>query len=177
MTDLVEWVGPGFGGFAVTRFATRVAATQIAQRKPSWGKHAGAGVSIGAFLAAWFLAGRLKWLSKYHTPIVVGSAIAAIQSLIQLYIPKLGWMVADASPELDAQSQSQMAAAQNPVAALNLQPTNEDPNEYTYNDSYDAGRYAPSQQASAGGHGQVDPADLAVDDLVGQTQNLGVFSN
>lgn len=176
MSDLVEWVGPGFASFAATRFATRVAATQIAKRKPSWGKHAGAGVSIGAFLAAWFLGHRLKWLGKYHTPITVGAAIAALQSLIQLYIPKLGWMVSDASPELAAAEPTadplSVAAAQH-----QLRPVNEDPNEYTYNDSYDAGRYSPAQQGAGGGSDGVDPADLQVDDMMGQSANLGVFSN
>ena len=108
--DLAEWVGPGFAGFAATRFATRVAATQIAKRKPSWGKHVGAGVSVGAFLAAWFLAHRVRWLAKYHTPITVGAAIAALQSIIQLYIPRLGWMLADATPELAAGSANALVA-------------------------------------------------------------------
>lgn len=183
MSDLAEWVGPGFAGFAATRLATHIASTQIAQRKPSWGKHVGAGVSIGAFLAAWFLAHRVKFLAKYHTPVTVGAAIAAIQSLLQLYIPKLGWMVSDASPELEAASlaPSQQLAAQH----ADLQPTNDDPNEYTYNDSFDAGRYSPVSKrgvANASGTGpgsppEEDVSDLEISDAVGQTQNLGVFSN
>ncbi len=178
MTDLVEWVGPGFASFAVTRFATRVAATQIEAKKPSWGKHVGAGVSIGAFLAAWFLAHRVKWLAKYHTPITVGAAIAALQSLIQLYIPKLGWMVSDAAPEL-----AQVSVATGALSAprMDLMPVNDDPNEYTYNDSFDAGRYnktgmAPPPQNGAGPPAD-DLSDLAIDDAIGQSQNLGVFSN
>ena len=180
-TDLAEWVGPGFAGFALTRFVTRVASTQIEQRKPSWGKHVGAGVSISAFLAAWFLAHRWKWLAKYHTPITVGAAIAAIQSIIQLYIPKLGWMISDASPELAAANDaavSQLAAPQ-----IDLQPVHIDPNEFTYDDSYDAGRYSrPTGQSPP----IVDPgtqtraiddmSDLAIDDAIGNA-NLGVFSN
>ncbi len=176
-TDLAEWVGPGFASFAATRFATRVAATQIAAKKPSWGKHVGAGVSIGAFLAAWFLAHRVKFLAKYHTPITVGAAIAALQSLIQLYIPKLGWMVADASPEL-------AAAAVDASTAPQLMPVHEDPNEYTYNDTFDAGRFSktglPPRTAGetppiiAQRPGEDDLSDLQIDDAIGQ--NLGVFS-
>lgn len=175
LTDLVEWVGPGFGGFALTRLATRIAATQIAQRKPSWGKHVGAGVSIGAFLAAWFLAHRLKFLAKYHTPIVVGSAIAALQSIIQLYIPKLGWMVSDASPEL---AQAAISPAELQAAHLDLQPIDEDPNEFTYNDAFDAGRHSKLAATGPGGPAQHDDvSDLAIDDAIGQTQQMGVFSN
>lgn len=179
-TDLAEWVGPGFAGFAVTRFATRVAATQIAQRKPSWGKHVGAGVSVGAFLAAWFLAHRWKWLAKYHTPITVGAAIAAIQSLVQLYVPKLGWMLADASPDLNVGG-AQLAAN---VTSPQLQPVHDDPNEYTYNDTFDSGRYGKNGQSppiigrdGPGGPAQAEIEDLAIDDAIGQSQNLGVFSN
>lgn len=180
LSDLAEWAIPGFAGFAATRFVTRVAATQIAQRKPSWGKHAGVGASIGAFLVAWFLGHRLKLIAKYHTPVTVGAAIAAAQSIIQLYFPKLGWMLADASPEL--------AAAQSPQtnlmpAAMQLQPAHEDPNEYTYNDTFDPGRYGKGAQPGQsppimGPSGQQhEMSDLAIDDAIGQSSNLGVFNN
>jgi hypothetical protein len=178
LTDLVEFVGPGFGGFAVSRFVTRAAATQIAKRAPSWGKHAGAVAAVGSFLAAWFLAHKVKFLEKYHTPIVVGSAIAGLQSLIQLYVPMLGWIVSDASPELaGATAQNQLAVAQ-AQATAHLLPTNEDPNEYTYNDSFDAGRYsqAPQTPSKIGMPAGPAPDDLAIDDAIGQS-NLGVFSN
>jgi hypothetical protein len=133
--DIVEFVGPGFAAFAATRFGTRVIATQAAKYKPGLGKHAGALASVGAFFAAWLLAHRVKWLHKYHTPIVVGAAIAALQSLIQLYIPRLGWMVADATPEL-------VAARTEPAVPLeDFEDTDENPEDYTYNDSYDPGRH------------------------------------
>jgi hypothetical protein len=194
-TDLVEFVVPGFGGFAATRFVTRVAMTQVAQRAPSWGKHAGAVASVGSFLAAWFLAHKWKWLEKWHTPIVVGSAIAAGQSLLQIYAPNLlGWIVSDATPDVSATSASQAAisAPDQQLAQLQLQPTNEDPNEFMYNDSYDAGRYSGSHGPSSMKVGPVPPgktgppqesppaagdlADLAIDDAIGSA-NLGVFAN
>lgn len=180
MSDLLEWVGPGFAAFAATRFGTRIAATQLAKRKPSWGKHAGAAVSVGAFLAAWYLGHRLKWTAKYHTPITVGAAIAALQSLFQLYLPKFGWMVADASPEIAAPQSTQLTA--NDLAQMNLRPVNDDPNEYTYNDSFDAGRYGTKTGRAADTSGgpagnQVDVSDLEIDEAIGQSANLGVFSN
>lgn len=182
-TDLVEFVGPGFGGFAVGRFVTRVASTQIAQRAPSWGKHAGAAGAVGTFLAAWFLGHKVKWLEKYHTPITVGAAIAAIQSLIQLYLPSLGWVVSDATPEIAAAATATQGLAVAPVNP-NLLPTNDDPNEFTYNDSYDAGRYGhqASPPAAGAGSGPGGPApsdlsDLAIDDAIGQSGNLGVFQH
>jgi len=190
-TDLVEFVVPGFGGFAATRFVTRTAMTQVAQRAPSWGKHAGAVASVGSFLAAWFLAHKWKWLERWHTPIVVGSAIAAGQSLLQIYAPNLlGWIVSDATPELAAgTAQTALTAPDQQLAQLHLQPTNEDPNEFTYNDSYDAGRYSGQQGPGSMKVGPMPPAnqpvqsppatdgsDLAIDDAIG-TANLGVFAN
>jgi hypothetical protein len=171
-TELLEFVGPGFAAFAATRFGTRIATTQVAKLKPNMGKHAGAWISVAAFLAAWFLGHKVKFLEKYHTPITVGAAIAALQSLIQLYIPKLGWMVADASPELDAAA---VAAATPQLAAVNpnLQEVDDDPNEYTYNDSYDAGRYSkPSRQPGqtppiiGKKTDQADIDDLSIDDAM-----------
>lgn len=159
--ELAEFIGPGFAAFAATRFGTRVAATQIAKKKPTWGKHAGAIASVGAFLAAWFLAHRLKMLARFHTPIVVGAGIAAIQSLIQLYVPKLGWMVADATPEL-----KQMPAQQpTPQLPPNLEYIDEDPTQYTYSDAYDAGRYAGSvaQTAQVASSAPAAPDDEMMD--------------
>lgn len=182
--DLLEFVGPGFAAFAATRFGTRVAATQVAKWRPGLSKHAGAGISVGAFLAAWFLGHKLKWLEKYHTPITVGAAIAALQSVIQLYLPKLGWMVSDASPEL---AEAAAPAAQLTAPPDDLQPVDLDPNEFTYDDSFDAGRYsktghrpagqtppimAPQQSGAARGED-----DISMDDAISQTGNLGVFSS
>jgi hypothetical protein len=190
-TDIAEFVVPGFGAFAATRFATRIAATQVAQRAPSWGKHAGAVASLASFAAAWFLAHRVKWLEKHHTPIVVGSAIAALQSIIQIYIPMLGWVVSDATPEFTAAAQGNLSVQDKQLAQMQLQPTDEDPNEFMYNDSYDAGRHSGPQGRASMKTGAIPPAtqggpvqqtqgddvsDLAIDEAIGQA-NLGVFAN
>lgn len=174
MTDLLEYAGPGFAAFAGTRFLTRIAMTQLAKWKPGLGKHAGAATSVGTFLAVWLLGHKVKIVEKYHTPVVVGAAIAMAQSLLQIYFPQLGWIVADATPDLAlpaAPANTQLAIAQ-----LDLRPTDDDPNEFTYNDEYDAGRMTPVR-SGAGGGAQVDINDLAIDDAVGQATSSGVFSN
>jgi hypothetical protein len=161
-SDIVEYIAPGFAAFAATRFLTRVAAVQIAKRWPRYAKHAGAIASVGSFAAAWLGAHRVKYLEKYHHPIVVGSGLAALQSLIQLYLPALGWMVSDASPELAATAAKPALAA---GAATSLLPSTAstqapvppgfeetDANTwFSYNDAYDAGRYKadPSNPAAA----------------------------
>lgn len=183
MEDLVNWVAPGFAGFAVSRFATRLATTQVAKWKPELGKHAGALAAAGSFLAAWYLGSRVKVTSAYHTPITVGAAIAGLQSLVQIYFPALGWMVADATPELAATSTAALTpdAASLAVANLDLKPTDDDPNEFMYTDAFDPGRYgAPATSGPAASNDDTsgaDIADLQIDDAIGQNQNLGVFTN
>ena len=176
LVDLAEFVGPGFAAFAATRFGTRIAATQIAKRKPTWGKHAGALASVGAFFAAWLLAHRIKMLARYHTPIAVGAAIAALQSLIQLYVPRLGWMVADASPELAAGSAPTTTTAPQALPP-EFEYVDDDPSAYVYNDSYNAGRYgtqsAPKPVAPQSSAASNDDIDIDLDE--GQAQDMGIF--
>lgn len=139
--DLVEFIGPGFGAFAATRMATRVASIQIAKRWPSMATHAGVAAGVGSFLAAWLLAHRVKFLERFHTPIVVGAGIAALQSTIQLYFPKLGWMVADASPEI-ASTTDTTTALPAPTAGDDFEDvTATEQGWHMYNDAHDAGRY------------------------------------
>ncbi len=180
LADIAEFVGPGFAAFAVTRFGTRVITTQVAKHKPSLGKHAGALASVGAFFAAWLLAHRWKLLAKYHTPIVVGAAIAGLQSLIQLYIPRLGWMVADATPELNAVPANGTPSAQAGIPD-DFEVVDEDPAAYTYNDSYDPGRYGTTTAGTAQQHQPPKPGGVSGDDLVDlemetdDAQTMGIF--
>jgi len=179
MTDIVEYIVPTFAAFALDRFVTRVAAVQIAKRWPKYAKHAGAIASIGTFGAAWFGAHRVKYLAKYHNQIVIGTGIAAAQSLIQIYLPQLGWMVSDCSPELPA---AKAAAAANAMAASTapllagmqdsappqgFRPTTA--NEwYSYNDAFDAGSYrgkAEAEQPLVPGEDAQEP-DVQISDLL-----------
>jgi len=172
MTDIVEYIVPTFAAFALDRFVTRIAAVQIAKRWPKYAKHAGAIASIGTFGAAWFGAHRVKYLAKYHNQIVIGTGIAAAQSLIQIYLPQLGWMVSDCSPELPAAKA--MAASTAPLLASmqaaappqGFKPTTA--NEwYSYNDAYDAGSYRGKPAASAAPvPGSEMESDAQIDNLL-----------
>lgn len=188
LQDLAEFIVPGFAAFAATRLLTRMAAVQIAKRSTTWGKHAGAIASVGSFLAAYFGAHRVKALEKHHTPIVVGSAIAAIQSIIQLYVPKLGWMIADASPDLAEQQQTQQQLAvaapapqaQRTIAAAKLQPVDDDPAWYTFDEKFDAGRYAKETGTAPPANPKVQDEEALLAELnldEGSTQSMGIFSN
>lgn len=188
-TDLWEFIGPGFGGFAATRFVTRVATTQIGKRWPKAGKHAGAIASVGSFFGAWYFAHKVKFLERFHTPIVVGAGLAAIQSLIQLYIPRLGWIVSDASPELASAQEAKQQQVAAPADDLEL--VDEQDGWYVYNDAHDAGRYAttpnkaspppprpqqgptPQQAAASSPGSDEDIFDILEED---QMQGAGIFS-
>jgi hypothetical protein len=172
-TDLAEFIGPGFAGFAATRLLTRIAAVQLAKKKPSWGKHAGAITSVAAFLGAWWASGKWKVTAKYQMPIVVGAGLAAIQSIIQLYIPKLGWMITDASTEIDSLKINGDTTQQQALPS-DLQYVDDDPNEYTYNDSYDAGRYSKEPNAPQSAKAQqVSQEEDLLSDLGLTEEDLG----
>jgi hypothetical protein len=136
--DLVEFIGPGFAAFAATRMATRVTALQIAKRWPKMAPHAGVAASGASFLAAWLLAHKVKFLERFHTPIVVGAGIALLQTAVQTWIPRLGWMVSDATPEIAVASQQALPATGDDDL---IDVTNDEDSWATFNDAHDAGRF------------------------------------
>jgi hypothetical protein len=163
-TDVAEYLLPGFAAFAAARVTTRMAAVQIAKRYPKAAKHAGAIAAVGAFAAAWWGAHKVKYLEKYHHPIVVGSGLAAALSIVQLYIPKLSALLGDPCPQPAAPRQmlASSAGGAATVRQIQMAPQPRVPNGFTqttasewyaYNDSFDAGSYkgkveVPTAQAS-----------------------------
>ena len=95
-TDLVQFLGPAVGAYAVTRFTGR-GLHLFGSRWPAFQKHLRPLGNLLAFAAAWLASHKWKRLEKYHTPIVVGSGLALIQSLVQTYLPGLAWLL-DAEP-------------------------------------------------------------------------------
>lgn len=86
--DLVEFVVPGFAGYAGTRMISRIVHGAMTQRFPRWAKHASVlstGLTAGA---AWLLMDKIDRAKEYQTPVVVGASIAAIQTMTQAYLPK-----------------------------------------------------------------------------------------
>lgn len=186
-TDIVHFLLPGFAAFAASRVGTRMAAVQIAKRWPKAAKHAGAIAAVGAFGAAWWGAHKVKFLEQYHDAIVVGSGLAAMQSLVQLYLPKLSPVLGEPCPsnvqiqmpKTQAQLAQAQAAAQ--MRAAGAQPQVQQvpiPNGftqtsardwYTYNDAYDAGGYkgkveVPQSQTNPAP--APDPEEMQISDLL-----------
>lgn len=99
IVDLATNIGAGFAGYTATRFVSRVAYSQAVKRWPNASKHVYAAAS--ALSAAGVFAGTRYWkrAGDYHEPAVIGAGIALIQTLIQTYLPKFGWIVADVNAE------------------------------------------------------------------------------
>ena len=100
LQDIAEFVVPGFVGYAGTRFVSRIVHNIIANRMPRFAKHAGVLSTFATAGAAWLAVHRIQRIKEYHTPVVVGSSIAALQAVVQTYLPKYGWIVSDIEPRV-----------------------------------------------------------------------------
>lgn len=189
-TDLLEYMAPGVGGFVITKLVANLASSQIAKRWPRFAKHAGALGSISSFLGAWWFGHKVRFLSRWHSPITVGSGIAAAHNLMQIYFPdKVAWLIGSpkhaAQQALVAEQQKQARIA--PAGAMpalpdHLEEVDDDPSWYTFSDAYDGGRYtqgaasnptkAPPADASAVVDTDAAPLDDDIEDLA-----TGLFAN
>jgi hypothetical protein len=190
-TDVAEYLIPGFAAFALDRLVTRVAAAQIAKRWPKLTKHAGAIAAVGTFGAAWYGAHRVKYLEKYHHPIVIGAGLAALQAIAQIYFPKLSALIGDPCPtpapvkQVAAPQAPLIAApAPAPVVPAGFKPTTAN-DWYTYNDAYDAGGYkgkveVPTSQTNPAPAPDPEEAQLAElldnSDLQLDNSDMGLLS-
>lgn len=128
-SDLLSSVLPGFAAYAASRLLSRLAYAIIQRKWPRLGKYAGAAAATGTFGAAWIGAHRIKQLQPYHDVIVIGSGIAALQSIAQL-IPKYGWIVSDPLPGDVAPAQLPASTATPDEVAAAAAEMNGD--EYSY---------------------------------------------
>lgn len=192
--DIVQYIAPGFAAFAATRFLTRAATIQISKRYPKHAKHAGAIASLGSFAAAWFGAHRVRSLEKYHHPIVVGAGLAAIQSLVQIYLPMIGWIVSDATPDISSKAvaaKSAQRAISSPISrglpsASVEPPISEIPAGFeqidaaawnSFNDAFDKGGFVDQQPLPDEPPITPDEMDIPSDDMSElMSDNMGIFS-
>jgi hypothetical protein len=107
MQDLVEFVVPGFAGYAGTRMVSRIVHGVVIKKWPKLAKHASVLSTLATAGGAMVAVHRIDRIKQYHTPVVVGASIAAIQTVVQAYLPKYGWMVSDHN--LAAQTPEQAA--------------------------------------------------------------------
>jgi hypothetical protein len=153
LTDLFMDIGPGFAAFAANRLATRAASVAISKRWPQLAPHAGVIASAATTALAWLGAHRVKVLEPFHTPIILGSAIATGQTVLQTYFPKLGWIVSDASGDVQAPAQQMTvtngAGGQQVMSPDDFVVTDENDAWYSYNDARDPGPTYTKQRQKA----------------------------
>ena len=187
--DLVQFILPGFAAFAATRLGTKIVTAQIAKRWPKVAKHAGAVASVGTFAAAWYGAHKVKYIDRFHDAVVVGSGLAALQNLVQLYLPKLGELLGDpmpAVPQPTARAQQPQLTAAQPAQLASVPPGFKPTTAsewYSYNDSFDAGGYKGKEEGmQTPVPGQVsEPDEMQVTDLLDNSdlldsEDMGSFS-
>lgn len=172
MLDMMELALPTLGGFVATRGLTKVGMALVEKKFPRASKHVGAGVSVGAFLASWFLGHKVKFLEKYHGPITGGAFIASLVNLVQLYLPKLGWFFGDPTKLTAGTPAAALAPSANKALPANLEEVADDPSLYTWNDSYDAGRLPQRSNTTPA---PTNTNDM-VADLMAEDDDMGVFS-
>jgi len=162
LKDLGYQILPAFGAYAGTRLFSRIIYSLIQRKWPKLGKHAGALAAVSAFGGAWMLAHRVKQLKPYHDVIVVGSGVAALQTVVRTYLPKYGWVVADYKPadigQLPATSQQAEATA---MAAAEF----EDEFSYLEDELDEADKHVPP--AAAVPPQSVTPSDADASDWSG----------
>jgi hypothetical protein len=108
MQDLGVQVLPGIGSYAATRFSGKLLRAALGKKFPTLEQHLGPAGNILAAVILWFAVHKSRKLARYHTPIIVGSAVAVLESIIQCYLPRLAVLI-DAAP---AQPQLAKAAPQ-----------------------------------------------------------------
>lgn len=152
--DFMNLIAPAFVAYAGTRFLARIVHSLASKRFPRAGKHIAALSSVAAFAGSWTLIHRFEKTSKYHDGAVIGSAIAAGQTILQTYIPKYGWMVGDlesAKPATPAPAQVNA-----PQSAGALPPPSGD----EHGDDFDGGAVGNNYGVLSGGALSISDAEL-----------------
>lgn len=88
-------VGAGFAGYTATRLLMRMAYSQAVKRWPNFAQHLGVLTSAVGATGIYFGTKHWEKIDDYHESATIGAGIAVLQSILQTYVPKLGWIVSD----------------------------------------------------------------------------------
>ena len=88
-------LGAGFAGFGLTKFASRLAYAQTVRRWPKLANHAKVGTSIVTAVGAHFGSQYWSKSAEFTEEITIGAGVAAVQAIVQTYLPKFAWLVSD----------------------------------------------------------------------------------
>ncbi len=98
-TEMAANVGAGFAGYAATRLLSRMVYSQAVKKFPNASAHFHFAASVMGASGVYFGSKYWSKVDDYHEAASIGAGIALIQTGIQTYMPKFGWVVSDVSPE------------------------------------------------------------------------------
>jgi len=105
-------IAAGFAGYAATRLISRVAYSQAVKKWPKASKHIHFASSAITGLGIFFGSKYSKKTKDYQEELIIGSGIAILQSALQTYMPKFGWVVSDVDPsQYGVKNKKQLPAA------------------------------------------------------------------
>jgi hypothetical protein len=86
---------PATIGYSATRIAGRIGFKLAKRRSLTWARHVGPWTSVAtAGIGWWAIHRNPEWEKRYHSG-VIGAMIAALQGLLQSYLPQWGWILND----------------------------------------------------------------------------------
>jgi hypothetical protein len=88
--DIFEYVIPGAVAFVGTHVAMNLGQRYLKKAPPAWAR-LGSGAVIATGL--WFAVHHLKFAKKYHSPAVIGTALALAVEAIKTFAPSMGSLV------------------------------------------------------------------------------------
>ena len=91
MVDLASQAVPVVVTFAGSHVLAHVVGDRLLGGR-SWSKHLKVLTALTAVAGAYF-AGRTKPLEKYQTGMVIGTTLAALQTILQAYLPQFSWIL------------------------------------------------------------------------------------
>lgn len=95
LVDLAKPIAFGLASYTGVRLTGRIAFRLARKKSPGLARHLGPWASVAAALGAWAAAEKLESLQGNKTEIVIGAGIAAVQGLLQTYIPQYAWIMND----------------------------------------------------------------------------------
>jgi hypothetical protein len=169
LTDLlVHTAAPAAGSYALNRLVTRIVTNiLLAKIKSNLVKHTPPITSAATGVGLYFLTSKVKRLQRYHEPVIIGSVIALLQSVIQTWVPQLWWLVGLGPPlkqlsYLPAEATKPAPAGPNDeYAELEAEATAQAQASSGGGYSTDAGQAASSRSAPSGPANEEEGGEFA----------------
>jgi hypothetical protein len=94
-SELANVAVPGVIAYGLGRTAGRIGYKLGKRKSLAVAKHTGPLASVAFAVGSSVAVSKIQYLSKWDMPIVTGAWIAALQSVVQTYMPMYGWILND----------------------------------------------------------------------------------